>query len=518
MRADTLPPRGRRRRSSARSSTHPGAVGVVVLDGDAALARPPAARGDRRARTCSRSPPASSTRRARTRSRPPSASSPRRSASRPSTGSSLRLVLHLAGLHRRGDPPLPRHRASPTSTSGPRSRRTSASTSRSARSPTSTSSSPTNQDSKTLIALAACATACAVTGADAAHLNAPLHREGVAAPPRRSARCPSPTLASCARAAQPFEHLVLDFLAYLEFERGLSRNTLEAYRSRPAPVRRVPATGATRSPSRTPTSPASSPSSPPATARSRRSRPRRCSARSRACAPSTATCAARASSRTTRPRNLRAPKQSRRLPQVLSRDEVAKLLEQPRGTEPAGAARPRAARADVRLRPARLGGDRPRGQRPRPRGGILRARGKGSKERLVPVGSAADARASTPTCAAGRPKLVGDRLESRLFVNHRGSGPHPPGPLQDRPAPRRHRRPRRPDEPAHAAPHLRHPPARRRLRPALACRRCSATPTSPPPSSTRTSPPTACGTSTSTRTRAPRCAERARRGCHNRQP
>src|SRR5436853_1398725 len=31
--------------------------------------------------------------------------------------------------------------------------------------------------------------------------------------------------------AQTFEHLMLDFLAYLEFERGLSRNTLEAYRS-----------------------------------------------------------------------------------------------------------------------------------------------------------------------------------------------------------------------------------------------------------------------------------------------
>src|SRR5947208_12387299 len=30
---------------------------------------------------------------------------------------------------------------------------------------------------------------------------------------------------------RPFEHLVLDFLAELEFERGLSRNTLEAYRS-----------------------------------------------------------------------------------------------------------------------------------------------------------------------------------------------------------------------------------------------------------------------------------------------
>ena len=33
------------------------------------------------------------------------------------------------------------------------------------------------------------------------------------------------------RDARPFEHFVLDFLAYLEFERGLSRNTLEAYRS-----------------------------------------------------------------------------------------------------------------------------------------------------------------------------------------------------------------------------------------------------------------------------------------------
>ncbi len=38
-------------------------------------------------------------------------------------------------------------------------------------------------------------------------------------------------MAVAAVAAQPFEHLVLDFLAYLEFERGLSRNTLEAYRS-----------------------------------------------------------------------------------------------------------------------------------------------------------------------------------------------------------------------------------------------------------------------------------------------
>src|SRR5213080_595075 len=31
--------------------------------------------------------------------------------------------------------------------------------------------------------------------------------------------------------SRPFEHLVLDFLAYLEFERGLARNTLDAYRT-----------------------------------------------------------------------------------------------------------------------------------------------------------------------------------------------------------------------------------------------------------------------------------------------
>src|SRR3954453_22397513 len=31
--------------------------------------------------------------------------------------------------------------------------------------------------------------------------------------------------------ARTLEHHLLDFLAYLEFERGLSRNTLDAYRS-----------------------------------------------------------------------------------------------------------------------------------------------------------------------------------------------------------------------------------------------------------------------------------------------
>src|SRR3712207_4882076 len=38
------------------------------------------------------------------------------------------------------------------------------------------------------------------------------------------------TVAAQTPATRPFSHHVLDFLAYLEFERALSRNTLEAYR------------------------------------------------------------------------------------------------------------------------------------------------------------------------------------------------------------------------------------------------------------------------------------------------
>jgi integrase/recombinase XerD len=106
---------------------------------------------------------------------------------------------------------------------------------------------------------------------------------------------------------------------------------------------------------------------------------------------------------------------------VLSRDEVAKLLEQPRGTEPP-ALRDRAllelmyacglrASEAIELETGDLDLEV----------GLLRTRGKGSKERLVPVGSAAT-RAINAYLNRGRPKLVGERLESRLFVNHRGAG------------------------------------------------------------------------------------------------
>jgi integrase/recombinase XerD len=50
---------------------------------------------------------------------------------------------------------------------------------------------------------------------------------------------------------------------------------------------------------------------------------------------------------------------------------------------------------------------------------VVRARGKGSKERLVPVGRAA-ARAVADYLRRGRPALVGERTQPRLFVNFRG--------------------------------------------------------------------------------------------------
>ena len=221
---------------------------------------------------------------------------------------------------------------------------------------------------------------------------------------------------------QPFEHLVLDFLAYLEFERGLSRNTLEAYRSDllqlgahlertgtdalhagHAELADFVSTLATGSEDRAGASPATI-------------------QRKVACLRSFYRHLRRQELLTDDPTvHLRAPRQSRKLPQVLSRDEVARLLEQPRGTEPA-ALRDRALLEVMYacgLRASEATGlelsdvDIEEG--------ILRARGKGSKERLVPVGSAA-ASAIAAYLQRGRPRLAGDRMEPRLFLNHRGTG------------------------------------------------------------------------------------------------
>jgi integrase/recombinase XerD len=221
---------------------------------------------------------------------------------------------------------------------------------------------------------------------------------------------------------QPFEHLLLDFLAYLEFERGLSRNTLEAYRSDLLQfgewlgrTHRDPLgvghSELSEFANEIATGHADKPPAAPATLQ-----------RKVACLRSFYRHLRRTGVLTTDPTaHLRAPKQGRKLPQVLSRDEVAELLRQPRGTEPAAlrdralletmyACGLRASEAiDLEVGDVDL------------EDGILRARGKGSKERLVPVGSAA-ARALTAYLQRGRARLVGDRWEARLFVNQRGAG------------------------------------------------------------------------------------------------
>jgi integrase/recombinase XerD len=221
--------------------------------------------------------------------------------------------------------------------------------------------------------------------------------------------------------ARPFEHLVLDFLAYLEFERGLSRNTLEAYRSdllqfgRFLERRSASATEATAADvgdflaelaegnGRPPASPATI-------------------HRKTACLRSFYRHLRREGLRESDPTaSISAPRRGRRLPKVLNRDEVAKLLAQPKGTAPTAlrdrallelmyACGLRASEAigievrDIDMEDA-----------------VLRARGKGSKERIVPVGRQAAA-AVAAYLRGGRPKLVGLAPEPHLFVNQRGAG------------------------------------------------------------------------------------------------
>ena len=223
-------------------------------------------------------------------------------------------------------------------------------------------------------------------------------------------------------AVRPFEHHVLDFLGYLEFERGLSRNTLEAYRSDLLQLgtylRRTGAEalrlGHAELADFVSTLAAGGEGRAPASAATLQ--------RKVACLRSFYRHLRRQGLVQDDPTvHLRAPRQSRRLPEVLTRGEVGVLLEQPRGTGPAAlrdrallevmyACGLRASEAiglevgDVDLED-----------------GVLRARGKGSKERLVPVGSTA-AHALGLYLSRGRPRLVGDRLEARLFVNHRGTG------------------------------------------------------------------------------------------------
>jgi integrase/recombinase XerD len=216
--------------------------------------------------------------------------------------------------------------------------------------------------------------------------------------------------------------LTLDFLGALELERGLSRNTLEAYRSDLQQYGAFLARGELDPLSVRPVDLAAFVSE---LADGREGKPPVAPAtlqRKIACLRSFYRHLRREQLIDHDPTaELRPPRSRGRLPKVLSRDEVTRLLGQPQGTSYA-ALRDRAlletmyacglrASEAITLELGELDLE----------AGILRARGKGSKERIVPIGSKAIATLDA-YLARGRPRLVGLRDEPRVFVNLRGGG------------------------------------------------------------------------------------------------
>jgi integrase/recombinase XerD len=216
-----------------------------------------------------------------------------------------------------------------------------------------------------------------------------------------------------------FEALVLDFLAHMEFERGLSHNTLAAYRTDLLQYGAFLAKRG-RGAIEAERGDVADFLADLATGNGRR-----------ACSP--ATINRKAACLRSFYRHLRReelvdddptaalspPSKSRRLPRVLTYAEVKTLLESVSGGDPIDL-RDRALlevmygcglRAsevvgldvnDVDLRRA-----------------FVRPHGKGNKERIVPLGREAAA-AVKRYLRAGRPELVGSRPRSTLFVNFRG--------------------------------------------------------------------------------------------------
>ena len=221
---------------------------------------------------------------------------------------------------------------------------------------------------------------------------------------------------------------MLDFLAYLEFERGLSRNTLEAYRSDLLQFGRflaardadaLTASGADVSDFLTDLARGGTPQGStggagraPASAATLH--------RKAACLRSFYRHLRRENLLDNDPTAaLSSPRRGKRLPEVLTRGEVQALLASPKGSNPP-ALRDRAllevmyacglrASEVIGLEVTDVDLDE----------GLLRARGKGSKERVVPVGRAAVG-ALRAYLAHGRRALVKLTPERALFVNFRG--------------------------------------------------------------------------------------------------
>jgi integrase/recombinase XerD len=263
---------------------------------------------------------------------------------------------------------------------------------------------------------------------------------------------PAPTPAT-APGGDDLARLALDFLAYLELERGLSRNTLEAYRIdllQFGEFLRRHGLSALDAGHRDLAAFLSELAD--GTGRSRETRAPRFGQRP-GVAPATlqrkAACL-RSFYRHLRREGLlehdptaelRGPPRLQRLPLVLTREEVSLLLRQPAGMEPL-ALRDRALLEVMYACGLRASetialelGDVDLEE------GMLRARGKGSKERIVPVGSAA-VTALRAWREHGRPVLAGAGSAARpprengssearqprvgasgahsLFLNHRG--------------------------------------------------------------------------------------------------
>jgi integrase/recombinase XerD len=218
-----------------------------------------------------------------------------------------------------------------------------------------------------------------------------------------------------------YEALVLDFLAHLEFERGLSRNTLAAYRTDLLQFGRFLAERNTEATSAEPGDLSDfladlaqgdgNGRAPCSTATVHRKA---------ACLRSFYRHLRREEAIEDDPAaRLETPRRGKKLPEVLSYAEVQRLLAQPRGDNPA-TIRDRAllelmyasglrASETISLDLSDVDLEH----------GIVRARGKGSKERLVPVGGKAIA-AVRVYLRSGRPGLVRDHDERMLFLNFRG--------------------------------------------------------------------------------------------------
>jgi integrase/recombinase XerD len=218
------------------------------------------------------------------------------------------------------------------------------------------------------------------------------------------------------------ERLILDFLAYLELERGLSRNTLQAYRSDLLQLAEYLDRGEVDVLHASHRELAAFLSELAAGNEERPAVAAATLARKVACLRSFYRHLRREGAIVHDPTaELRGPPKTQRLPRVLTREEVARLLREPKGSDP------RTLRDRALLEVMYACGLRASEAVVLELGDVdldeemLRARGKGAKERLVPIGRQA-VTALRAYCARGRPALVGAGVEPRLFVNRRGSG------------------------------------------------------------------------------------------------